>query len=168
MSSPNAFQISLLVSSFFVTVVFGFLLVFSIVIMPGIGNLKDAEFLHAFQVIDRVIQDNQPIFVVVWIATVPAILTSLGLGVRGCENAVQLSFLILATLAELISQITTVTVNIPRNNRLQALDFDKLDDFTAKGERDHFESVWCKSNTFRTWLFGFAAIVLMVLLLVVQ
>ena len=168
MSTPNAFQISLLVSAFFNTVVFGFLLVFSIVIMPGIAKLKDAEYLHAFQVIDRVIQDNQPIFVIVWIATVPAIITSLALGVRGCENAVQLTFLVLATLAVMVSQITTVTVNIPRNNRLQALDFDKLDDFAAKGERDHFENVWCKTNTFRTWLFGFAAVVLLVLMLIVN
>lgn len=168
MSTPTAFQISLLISSFFNTVVFAFLLVFSIVVMPGIAKLKDAEYLHAFQVIDRVIQDNQPIFVVVWIATVPSIITSLGLGVRGCENATQLTFLVLATLAVLVAQVTTVLVNIPRNNRLQALDFDKLEDFTAKGERDHFESVWCRTNTFRTWLFGFAGVVLMVLLLIVE
>jgi uncharacterized membrane protein len=168
MSNPSAFQISLLVSAFFVTVVFGFVLIFSIVIMPGISALKDIEYLHAFQVIDRVIQDNQPVFVVFWIATVPAILTSLGLGIRGCENPFQMSVLVLATLAILIAQSVTVTINIPRNNRLQALDFHNLDSFTAKGERDHFESVWRRSNTFRTWLFAFSSVVLMVLLLIVE
>lgn len=168
MSTPNAFQISLLVSAFFVTVVFGWLLIFAIVIMPGIAKLKDAAYLEAFKVIDGIIQDNQPIFVLIWIATVPAIITSLALGVRGCETKVQLSFLVLATVSLLIGQASTVLVNIPRNNRLQALDFEKLDDFSASSEREHFEGVWCRSNTFRTWLFGFAAVTLLVLLLIVE
>lgn len=168
-SSLSAFQISLLVSSFLVTVVFGFVLLFSIVIMPGISTLKDDEYLHAFQVIDKVIQDTQPVFTLFWIATIPAVITSLVLGIRGgCDTSVQLGCLIAATAAVLVGQGVTVVVNIPRNNRLQALDFDSLDDFSAKRERDHFESAWCRANTFRTWLFFFASIVLMVLPLVLE
>lgn len=168
MTAPNAFQISLLVSAFLVMVVFAWLLVFSIVIMPGIANLKDAQYLETFKAIDGIIQNNQPIFVVIWIGTIPAIITSLALGVRGCNNAVQLSFLVLATVCVFIGQASTILINIPRNNRLKALEIEKLDDFTASSERDHFEGVWCRSNTFRVWIFGFAAVTLMVLLLLVE
>ena len=104
MTVASPFQISLFLSSFFVSVVFGFVLIFSIVIMPGIGKLKDAQFLQAFQVIDKVIQDSQPIFVFFWIATVPSVITSLVLGVWGCDNGVQLSFLALSTVAVLVGQ----------------------------------------------------------------
>jgi hypothetical protein len=69
----------------FVTVVFGFVLIFAIVIMPAIAALDDIEYIHAFQVIDKVIQDNQPIFAVYWVVTVPAFLTSLRLGIRGVK-----------------------------------------------------------------------------------
>mgnify|MGYP000408645177 CR=1 FL=1 len=40
--------------------------VFAIVVMPGIATLDDLAFLRAFKAIDRVIQDNQPVFMIVW------------------------------------------------------------------------------------------------------
>ena len=52
-------QIALILAAFLCSLVAGFLFAFAIVIMPGIGSLNDREFLRAFQVMDRVIQNNQ-------------------------------------------------------------------------------------------------------------
>ena len=50
----------------------GVVFAFAVVVMPGIRTLPDADFLRAFQVIDRVIQDNQPLFLLVWVGSIVA------------------------------------------------------------------------------------------------
>ena len=67
------FQIALLVATFLCSLVAGLLFVFAVVVMPGIGNLNDREFIRAFQVMDRVIQNNQPLFMLVWLGSVVAL-----------------------------------------------------------------------------------------------
>ncbi len=64
------FQIALILATFLCSLVAGFLLAFAIVAMPGIGSLNDREFIRAFQVMDRVIQNYQPIFMLVWVGSV--------------------------------------------------------------------------------------------------
>jgi uncharacterized membrane protein len=59
------FHIALILATFLCSLVAGFVFAFAFVVMPGIGTLNDREFIRAFQVIDRVIQDRQPIFVLV-------------------------------------------------------------------------------------------------------
>ena len=53
------FPIALIVATFLCSLVAGLVFVFAIVVMPGIESLNDREFIRAFQVIDRVIQNNQ-------------------------------------------------------------------------------------------------------------
>lgn len=55
-------QIALTLATLLCSLVAGFVLAFAIVVMPGIRNLDDHDFLQAFKAIDRVIQNNQPIF----------------------------------------------------------------------------------------------------------
>ena len=43
--------------------------------MPGIAKLDDGGYLRTFQVIDGVIQKNQPIFVTIWIGSIIALVT---------------------------------------------------------------------------------------------
>ena len=74
------FQLTLIVATFLCSLVAGFLFAFAVVVMPGIGNLGDGEFLRAFQVMDRVIQNNQPVFLLVWMGSVVALLASAALG----------------------------------------------------------------------------------------
>lgn len=62
MSTYLIFQISLGLATLLCSLVAGFLFSFAIVVMPGISDLNDREFLRAFQVMDRVIQNNQPVF----------------------------------------------------------------------------------------------------------
>jgi len=58
-------QIALLSSAFLCSLVAGFLFAYAIVVMPGIKNLDDRDFIRAFQVTNRVIQNNQPVFILV-------------------------------------------------------------------------------------------------------
>jgi uncharacterized membrane protein len=49
-------QIALTLATLLCSLVAGFVLAFAIVVMPGIRNLDDHDFLQAFKAIDRVIQ----------------------------------------------------------------------------------------------------------------
>ena len=57
------FQIALIVATLLCSLVAGFVFAFAVVVMPGIKGLPDREFIRAFQVMDGVIQNNQPMFV---------------------------------------------------------------------------------------------------------
>ena len=81
MTDHVLFTLILSVATLLCSLVTGFLLAFAIVVMPGIRKLNDREFLRAFQVIDGVIQDNQPVFMVVWVGSIVALLVAAVLGI---------------------------------------------------------------------------------------
>ena len=58
-------DISLFLSLLFCALATGFILTYAIVVMPGLSNLDDKEFIKAFQVTDGIIQNNQPIFILI-------------------------------------------------------------------------------------------------------
>jgi uncharacterized membrane protein len=85
------------------------------IVMPGIGTLDDGRFIRAFQVIDRVIQRNQPLFVLVWVGSVLALIAAAALGIWALSGADRL-LIILAALVYLLGvQLPTVTINVPLN-----------------------------------------------------
>jgi uncharacterized membrane protein len=65
MTTAVVFHLTLILATLLCSLVAGFLFAFAVVVMPGIARLDDASFLRAFQVIDRVIQNNHPLFMVV-------------------------------------------------------------------------------------------------------
>jgi uncharacterized membrane protein len=73
-------QAALVVATFLCSLVAGFLFAFAVVVMPGIRSLDDGAFIRAFQTVDRVIQDNQPLFVLVWVGSVLAVLVAAVVG----------------------------------------------------------------------------------------
>jgi len=160
----TAFEILLLIASFLTTVNFGILLVFSIVVMPGIAKLDDAAYLRAFQVMDGIIQDKDPIFYFVWIGAVLVQVACMGLGFKELES-LKLAGLIVGTALYLIGQGLTICFNLPRNDRVKGLQISTLDSFTVKANRLHFEDGWNRSNLARTILFGTTALIDLVLLL---
>ena len=174
-ASTDTFQAILLVATFLCNIVFGEMLVFLTVVMPGIAKLDDGDYLRAFQVIDGVIQANEPVFVFVWIGSVLAIVASAICGFVLSDivsttdtvvNTWQLVGLLIATVAYLICQKTTFTINVPLNNRVKVLDIARMKNGELALERQNFESKWCKWHFFRTVLFGLVALYLLVLLLV--
>ena len=70
-------DISLIFAIFFCNLVGGFIFTYSIVVMPGLSNLNDKDFLKAFQVTDAVIQNNQPLFMFTWIGSILAVLATI-------------------------------------------------------------------------------------------
>lgn len=148
----NSFSFFLLLATFLCALVAGITLIFAIVIMPGLKSLGDRAFLRAFQAIDGVIQNNQPIFMIVWLGSAVSLLiaTILGFGVL---NAFDQGILIGALIVYSAGvQATTMAINIPLNNQLQATDLDKLEDAEIAEASAAFANRWLSGNRIRTWL----------------
>jgi uncharacterized membrane protein len=158
------FPITLLVAAFLCSLVAGFLFAFAIVTMPGIKRLNDREFIQAFQVMDRVIQNNHPIFILVWVGSAVALVAAaaLGIGQLNGDGRLLLSFAALIFLLGV--QLPTLTVNVPLNNRLQALEVDRVDAIARKAARDSFEPCWNRWNSIRTVFASLTSALLMVVL----
>lgn len=157
--------LALIIATLLCSLVAGFLFAFAVVVMAGIRKLSDREFIRAFQAMDGVIQDNQPIFVAVWLGSVIALIAAATLGV-GQMDATGHWLLVVATAAYLAGvQLPTFTVNIPLNNRLQALDVDAMDEPAIQAAREAFEGRWNRSNTIRTVVSCLVSLLLIVLVL---
>ena len=66
-------DVTLIFSITLCSLVSGFILTYSIVVMPGLSNLNDKDFLKEFQVTDAIIQNNQPVFMFNWIGSILAV-----------------------------------------------------------------------------------------------
>lgn len=161
----EAFHIALVLATLLCTLVAGFVFAFAAVVMPGIRKLDDGEFLRAFQVIDGVIQRGQPAFMVVWVGSALALIASAALGF-GQTVGVDRFLLIAAVLVYLLGvQLPTAVINIPLNNRVQALTIASMDETARNAARLEFESRWNRSNVTRTILASLVSVLLLVLLL---
>lgn len=176
-TSAIIFQTILLIAVFLCNIVFGEMLVFQTVVMPGIAKLDDGAYLRAFQVIDGIIQDNEPIFVFVWIGSVVAIVITAICGVVLSDvvdstddvlNTWQLAGLMAATFLWLVCQKVTFGINVPLNNRVKLLDVARMKSEEKALERSHFEPTWLKWHGRRTVLFALSSFYLLVLLLVMN
>lgn len=158
------FQTSLILSVFLCSLVAGFLFAYAIVVMPGIRTLNDREFIKTFQVTDRIIQNNHPIFMLVWVGSIIAILVSAISGFGGLEG-IDRFLLTLATAAYVIGvQGSTIAVHLPLNNKLQTLDVDTINEAELKVARNAFEPRWNRSNVVRTTIASSVSVMLIILL----
>lgn len=165
MELVGIFQTALILTTFLCSLVAGFLFAFAVVVMPGITRLKDREFIRSFQEMDRVIQNNQPVFMFVWIGSVIVLISSAVLG-TGQLDGVDRSLIIIATLAYLLGvQLPTIAINVPLNNKLQTLNVDVMNETAHKEAREEFEPRWVRWNSIRTALSSLASVLLIVLLL---
>lgn len=165
MSIESVFPYALIIATLFCTLVTGFVLIFAIVVMPGIRKLPDREFLRAFQVIDRVIQKNQPIFILIWVGSVAALVLSTVLGFLQFSEHERWPLVFATTIYLVGAQLPTMMINVPLNNRVQKLDIDTLDQAKLAAERNHFEPRWNRWNAIRT-VFAAAVSLLLATLLV--
>jgi uncharacterized membrane protein len=90
-ANVTTFRAVLMFATFLCSLVAGFLFAFAVVVMPGIRSLDDSGFIRAFQVIDRVIQNNQPLFVLVWVGSVFALIAAAVLGMWTLSGAIACS-----------------------------------------------------------------------------
>jgi uncharacterized membrane protein len=158
-------QVAVVGASCLCSLVAGFLFAFAVVIMPGLATLDDAGFLRGFQAVDRVIQRNQSLFIVMWAGSVVALLATLGLGLWELRGANR-GLVIAAGLLYIAGvQLPTIAINVPLNNRLQPLDLATMDGASLKRAREAFEPRWNQSNAIRTLCAILTSVVLALLLL---
>lgn len=159
------FQVALVLATFLCSLVAGFLFAFAVVVMPGIKSLRDNEFIQAFQVMDRVIQNNQPVFMLVWVGSAVALITSAAIGITQLEGLERLLVLLALGIYLLGVQLPTFARNIPLNNKLQTLDVNSIDETSQKESREEFEPRWNRWNSIRAALASLTSALLIVLLL---
>lgn len=164
MSTKGIFQIAMIVAAFLCSLAAGLLFAFAIVVMPGIRSLNDREFIRAFQVMDGVIQNNQPIFMLVWVGSVVFLGITVVLGIVQLDGAERL-LIIVATLAYFLGvQLPTFRINIPLNNELQTLNVDSMSETEQKVARNNFEPRWNQWNVIRAAFTSLSSGLLIVLL----
>lgn len=157
------FQVTLLLATFLCSLVAGFLFAFAVVAMPGIKKLSSGAFIRAFQVMDGVIQNNQPVFMLVWGGSVIALIVATVLGFWQLEGVDRI-LIAGAMLIYLFGvQLPTIIINVPLNNQLQTLDVDTMDDPALKAARMAFEPRWNHWNVIRTVISSVVSVMLIVL-----
>lgn len=161
----DTFQIGLILTTLLCSLVAGFVFAFACVAMPGIGTLNDREFIRSFQAMDRVIQNNQPVFLLVWVGSAVALAFSVLLGVRQLEGAERMLVVAAGLVYFLGVQLPTLTVNVPLNNQLQTLDAETMDETVLAEARGDFEPRWNRWNTIRTVLAILTSTLLIILVL---
>jgi len=158
-------HITLMLSILFCSLVAGLLFGFAVVVMPGIAKLTDKEYLLAFKHMDGIIQNNQPLFILVWAGSIISVIVTLVLGVMNL-NGTQIYLLSAASVLYLLGvQLPTFRFNIPLNNTLQNLDIEALGGTEAAIFRTGFETPWNRWNRLRTANAIIAVLMLLLLLL---
>ena len=140
----------LLVSSLLYTLVTGFVFTYAIVVMPGFCKLNDREFIQAFQATDGIIQNNQPLFMFVWVGSIASVAATIVLSVVHLNGNEHWVIILFGTLYIIGVQGITMFVHLPLNNSLQGLDINELDLEYLKQLRSEFETRWNYFNNIRT------------------
>ena len=157
-------QFAVLLSALLCSLVAGLVFTFAIVVMPGIKSLGDLAFLKSFKAMDRVIQNNQPIFMLVWLGSAAVLLVSTVLGIWQLEGLDRILLVVACAIYLFGVHLPTVTINIPLNNHLQSQDLDTMTGPALLETTARFESRWLRWNAIRTVLAILTTALLLVLL----
>ena len=157
-------EISLFFSILLSALVTGFILTYAIVIMPGLSNLDDKEFIKEFQVTDGIIQNNQPIFILIWIGSNVSVLSTiitsiLSLGILDAWLIIFVSVVYL-----LLVQGITILIHLPLNKSIQNIDINSSNSETLSEMRKTFETKWNYFNNVRTVVAFFVVLIFLLIL----
>ena len=157
-------DISLILSTLFCSLVTGLIFTYAIVVMPGLAKLNDRDFIKAFQVTDGIIQNNQPLFMIIWIGSIISIIllilsSIVSFGFYGAW------FVLLTAACYLVGvQGITITIHLPLNNKIQKLNVSKLNGLKLGEERIGFETKWKFYNNIRTAIGLAVSLILLIIL----
>ena len=156
------FDLLLILSIFSCSLVTGFIFTYAVVVMPGLSQLNDKEFLKAFQVTDAVIQNKQPIFMVTWVSSIVSVLSLILTSIIYIGLS-ETWLIVLVTMIYLLGvQGVTIFIHLPLNNRIQKLNLEKLKDENLRKERLNFENKWNFFNNIRTTIAFFVSLTLLI------
>ena len=143
-------NISLFFSTLLCFLVTGFILTYAIVVMPGLSKLDDKEFIKAFQVTDGIIQNNQPIFILIWVGSIISVVSTIIISIftLGILEGWKIIFVSLVYLLGV--QVITIIIHLPLNKRIQNIDINSTNLQSLNEERKNFETKWNYFNNIRT------------------
>ena len=160
----NFLDILLILSILLCSLVTGFIFTYAIVVMPGLSKLKDKEFIRAFQVTDEIIQNNQPIFMLIWVGSIISVLSLIISSVIIIGVSESLLTIIIGTIYLFGVQGLTIGIHLPLNNQIQKVNTEELDDQKLHEERLNFERKWNFFNNIRTIIAFFITLMFIVIL----
>ena len=157
-------DISLFFTILLSALVTGFILTYAIVIMPGLSNLDDKEFIKAFQVTDGIIQNDQPIFILIWIGSIVSVLSTIITSILslGIFDAWLIIFVSVVYL--LLVQGITILIHLPLNKSIQNIDINSSNSETLSKMRKSFETKWNYFNNVRTVVAFFVVLIFLSIL----
>ena len=157
-------DISLFFSILLSALVTGFILTYAIVIMPGLSNLDDKEFIKAFQVTDGIIQNDQPIFIVIWIGSIVSVLSTIITSIL-CLGILDAWLIIFVSVVYLLLvQGITILIHLPLNKSIQNIDINSSNSETLSKTRKSFETKWNYFNNVRTVVAFFVVLIFLSIL----
>ena len=163
----NILDISLIFSILTCSLVTGFIFTYAVVVMPGLSKLNDKEFIRAFQVTDGIIQNNQPLFMLTWLGSIIAILSSIIISIVFVGISETWLIILVGVVYLLGVQGITISIHIPLNNHLQQVNIDELNAQKLSEERIKFENKWNNFNIIRT-IIAFSVSVILLLILAIR
>ena len=160
-------DISLFFSILLCALATGFILTYAIIIMPGLSKLDDKEFIKAFQVTDGIIQNNQPIFILIWVGSIISVLGTIITSILslGIEEAWPIIFAGVIYLLGL--QVITISIHLPLNKHIQKIDINSTNSQILGEVRKNFETKWNYFNNVRT-VVGFFVVLIFLLILTIR
>ena len=157
-------DISLFFTILLSALVTGFILTYAIVIMPGLSNLDDKEFIKAFQVTDGIIQNNQPIFILIWIGSIVSVLSTIITSIL-CLGILDAWLIIFVSVVYLLLvQGITISIHLPLNKSIQNIDINSSNSETLSEMRKTFETKWNYFNNVRTVVAFFVVLTFLLIL----
>ncbi|MEM8669048.1 MAG: DUF1772 domain-containing protein [Planctomycetota bacterium] len=161
----TTFSIVLVIATFLCSLVTGLLYTFALIVMPGIGELDDGEYIRAFQKMDGIIQNNHPLFLLVWVGSILTLLAAAGLGMQQVAGSDRILLIAATGIYICCVQLPTFRFNIPLNNKLQSFHVASMNEDEQHTARAAFEPNWNRWNIIRT---GFACLVTVLLLILLS
>lgn len=162
------FDAALMATTLLCALVAGLVLGFSVVVMPGIAKLSDRDFLLTFKMMDGVIQNRQPAFMLVWVGSIVSTILVLVFGTLQLSGIERYLMWFASGLYLLAVQGPTVRFNIPLNNGVQALEIESLSAQKLAEARTQFEAPWNRWNRFRTVTATISVVALLMLQLLLR
>ena len=135
--------------------------------MPGFSKLEDKEFLRAFQVTDKVIQNNQPLFMLAWVGSIISVLSVMAISILSLGLSETWIIVVVGLIYLLGVQGITVSIHLPLNNHIQKIDINDMNIQSLNEERTKFEMRWNYFNKIRTFI-AFSASLSFLLILMVR
>jgi uncharacterized membrane protein len=157
-------DISLFFSILLSALVTGFILTYAIVIMPGLSNLDDKEFIKAFQVTDGIIQNNQPIFILIWIGSIVSVLSTIITSILSLGILDAWLIIFVGVVYLLVVQGITISIHLPLNKSIQNIDINSSNSETLSKMRKSFETKWNYFNNVRTVVAFFVVLIFLSIL----